>query len=67
MSQEEFLPISMLNQLEYCERRFYLMHMLGRDGSQRPRVGVDAPPCAGSYLRVPVYGSPHACGDSFGC
>ncbi len=23
------LPISMLNQLEYCERRFYLMHVLG--------------------------------------
>lgn len=27
--QEEYLPISMLNQLEYCERRFYLMHVLG--------------------------------------
>ena len=26
---EEALPISMLNQLEYCERRFYLMHVLG--------------------------------------
>lgn len=25
----DFLPISMLNQLEYCERRFYLMHVLG--------------------------------------
>ncbi len=25
----EYLPISMLNQLEYCERRFYLMHVLG--------------------------------------
>jgi CRISPR-associated exonuclease Cas4 len=24
-----YLPISMLNQLEYCERRFYLMHVLG--------------------------------------
>ncbi|MBA4380217.1 MAG: CRISPR-associated protein Cas4 [Anaerolinea sp.] len=29
MNQEEYLPISMLNQLEYCERRFYLMHVLG--------------------------------------
>jgi len=27
--QEDYLPISMLNQLEYCERRFYLMHVLG--------------------------------------
>lgn len=26
---DEYLPISMLNQLEYCERRFYLMHVLG--------------------------------------
>lgn len=25
----DYLPISMLNQLEYCERRFYLMHVLG--------------------------------------
>lgn len=25
----EYLPISMLNQLEYCQRRFYLMHVLG--------------------------------------
>lgn len=28
-NQEEYLPISMLNQLEYCERRFYLMHVMG--------------------------------------
>jgi CRISPR-associated exonuclease Cas4 len=27
--QPDYLPISMLNQLEYCERRFYLMHVLG--------------------------------------
>src|SRR5690242_12704711 len=27
--QEEYLPISMLNQLEYCERRFYLMQVIG--------------------------------------
>ncbi|MCS7032178.1 MAG: hypothetical protein NZL92_11710, partial [Gloeomargarita sp. SKYG116] len=25
----DYLPISMLNQLEYCERRFYLVHVLG--------------------------------------
>lgn len=25
----DYLPISMLNQLEYCERRFYLMHVMG--------------------------------------
>ncbi len=25
----DYLPISMLNQLEYCERRFYLMHVRG--------------------------------------
>ncbi len=29
MNQEEYLSISILNQLEYCERRFYLMHVLG--------------------------------------
>jgi len=28
-SEPEVIPISMLNQLEYCERRFYLMHVLG--------------------------------------
>lgn len=28
-NQEDYLPISMLNQLEYCERRFYLMHVMG--------------------------------------
>jgi CRISPR-associated exonuclease Cas4 len=28
-NQEEYLPISMLNQLEYCERRFYLMYVMG--------------------------------------
>lgn len=28
-STGDYLPISMLNQLEYCERRFYLMHVLG--------------------------------------
>ena len=28
-NQDDNLPISMLNQLEYCERRFYLMHVLG--------------------------------------
>jgi CRISPR-associated exonuclease Cas4 len=27
--QADYLPISMLNQLEYCQRRFYLMHVLG--------------------------------------
>ncbi|MEZ0396396.1 MAG: CRISPR-associated protein Cas4 [Anaerolineales bacterium] len=26
---DDYLPLSMLNQLEYCERRFYLMHVLG--------------------------------------
>ncbi|MCQ3938580.1 MAG: CRISPR-associated protein Cas4 [Chloroflexi bacterium] len=26
---DDYLPISMLNQLEYCERRFYLMHVMG--------------------------------------
>jgi CRISPR-associated exonuclease Cas4 len=27
--QVDYLPISMLNQLEYCERRFWLMYVLG--------------------------------------
>ena len=25
----DYIPLSMLNQLAYCERRFYLMHVLG--------------------------------------
>ena len=29
MEQTDYLPLSMLNQLEYCERRFYLMHVQG--------------------------------------
>ena len=29
LKQDNYLPISMLNQLEYCERRFYLIHVLG--------------------------------------
>jgi CRISPR-associated exonuclease Cas4 len=43
MEQSDYLPLSMLNQLEYCERRFYLMHVQGEmeinaavlDGTQR--------------------------------
>jgi CRISPR-associated exonuclease Cas4 len=29
MTTPEYLPISMLNQLEYCERRFWLMYVQG--------------------------------------
>lgn len=29
MKQPDYLPISMLNQLEYCERRFWLMYVCG--------------------------------------
>ncbi len=29
MEPPDYLPISMLNQIEYCERRFYLMYVLG--------------------------------------
>jgi len=29
VEQSDYLPLSMLNQLEYCERRFYLMHIQG--------------------------------------
>jgi CRISPR-associated exonuclease Cas4 len=29
MDQPDYLPISMLNQLEYCERRFWLMYVRG--------------------------------------
>jgi CRISPR-associated exonuclease Cas4 len=43
MDQTDYLPLRMLNQLEYCERRFYLMHVQGEmevnaavlDGTQR--------------------------------
>jgi len=29
MDLPDYLPISMLNQLEYCERRFWLMYVCG--------------------------------------
>ncbi|MBL7064107.1 MAG: CRISPR-associated protein Cas4, partial [Anaerolineae bacterium] len=29
MDQPDYLPISMLNQLEYCPRRFWYMFVLG--------------------------------------
>jgi CRISPR-associated exonuclease Cas4 len=29
MTTDDYLPISMLNQLEYCERRFWLMYVQG--------------------------------------
>lgn len=38
---DEYLPLSFLNQLEYCERRFWLMYVLGE-------MDVNAPVLEGS-------------------
>ena len=39
MDLPDYLPISMLNQLEYCERRFWLMYVCGE-----MEVNLDQPP-----------------------
>ncbi len=43
MEQADYLPLSMLNQLEYCERRFYLMHVCGE-------MEINAPVLDGTQL-----------------
>lgn len=43
MEQSDYLPLSMLNQLEYCERRFYLMHVQGE-------MEINAPVLDGTLL-----------------
>lgn len=42
MEQQEYLPISMLNQFEYCPRRFWYMHVLGE-------MDVNVPVLEGTY------------------
>lgn len=42
MSQPDYVPISMLNQLLYCERRFWLMYVCGE-------LDVNAPMLEGTY------------------
>ncbi|NOZ71538.1 MAG: CRISPR-associated protein Cas4 [Chloroflexi bacterium] len=39
---DDYLPISMLNQLEYCERRFWLMFVQGE-------MAINAPVLEGTY------------------
>jgi CRISPR-associated exonuclease Cas4 len=41
----DYLPLSMLNQLEYCERRFFLMHVQGE-------MEVNAPVLDGTQLHA---------------
>ena len=36
MEPEEYLPLSFLNQLAYCERRFWLMYVQGEMGVNAP-------------------------------
>lgn len=42
MMEDDYLPISMLNQLEYCERRFWLMYVQGE-------MAINAPVQEGIY------------------
>ena len=43
--QVDYLPLSYLNQLEYCERRFWLMFVDGE-------MGINAPMLEGIYRQV---------------
>ncbi len=45
---EDYLPISMLNQLAYCERRFWLMYVCGE-------MEVNAPVLEGMYQHERVH------------
>jgi len=49
---DDYLPISMLNQLECCERRFYLMRVLGE-------MEVNARVMEGSLLREHAHADSH--------
>jgi CRISPR-associated exonuclease Cas4 len=55
MDQLDYLPISMLNQLEYCERRFWYMFVQGE-------MEVNAPVLEGTYQheRAHAAGTEHA-------
>jgi CRISPR-associated exonuclease Cas4 len=46
----DYLPLSMLNQLEYCERRFFLMHVQGE-------MEVNAPVLDGTQLHQRAHAS----------
>ena len=50
IEQQDYLPISMLNQLEYCERRFWLMYVQGE-------MGVNAPVLEGILQHERVHGA----------
>ncbi len=49
VSEPDYLPISMLNQLEYCERRFWLMYVQGE-------MEVNAPVLEGLQQHQRVHG-----------
>lgn len=48
VSMSDYLPISMLNQLEYCPRRFWLMYVQGE-------MEVNAPVLEGTYQHERVH------------
>lgn len=48
MGFQEYLPISMLNQLEYCERRFWLMYVHGE-------MELNAPVLEGQFQHERVH------------
>lgn len=50
MEQADYLPLAMLNQLEYCERRFYLMHVMGE-------MEINAPVLEGTQLHERAHSS----------
>jgi CRISPR-associated exonuclease Cas4 len=50
MSEENYLPLSFLNQLEYCERRFWLMYVHGE-------MEVNAPVLEGTLQHRRVHES----------
>lgn len=52
MEADDYLPISMLNQLEYCERRFWLMYVHGE-------MEVNAPVLEGTLQHERVHAGGH--------
>lgn len=59
MERGEYLPISMLNQLAYCERRFWLMYVCGE-------MEVNAPVLEGQFQHERVHAEGHGKeGDTF--
>lgn len=53
MESSDYLPISMLNQLEYCERRFWLMYVHGE-------MEINAPVLEGQFQHERVHAGGYA-------